>query len=67
MRKVGYSNLISLESYYGVIRGGMAFKCKWSKPSQRILVVVIDQPQECRFFLPFMFFINVVLISFEFF
>jgi hypothetical protein len=32
-----------------------------------ILVVAIDQPQECRFTLPFMFFINVVLISFEFF
>jgi hypothetical protein len=33
--KVGYSNLISLEWDCGGIRGGMAFKCKWSKPSQR--------------------------------
>jgi hypothetical protein len=31
-----------------------------------ILVVVVDQPQECRFFLPLMFFTNVVLASFEF-
>ncbi len=30
-----------------------------------ILVVVVDQPQERRFFLPLMFFTNVVLASFE--
>jgi len=28
-------------------------------------VVVVDQPQECRFFLPLMFFTNVVLANFE--
>jgi hypothetical protein len=32
-----------------------------------ILAVTIDQPQECRFFLPFMFLINVVRASFEYF
>jgi hypothetical protein len=30
-----------------------------------ILVAVVDQPQECRFFLPLMFFTNVVLEIFE--
>jgi len=29
------------------------------------LVVVVDQPQECRFSFPLMFFTSVVLASFE--
>jgi hypothetical protein len=32
--KVGYNNLVSLEWYCGGTNGGVAFKCKWSKPSQ---------------------------------
>ncbi len=62
--KVGYNNLISLRWYCGGTSGGITFKCKWSKPSQR-RVVVVDQPQECKFFFPLMFFTNVVLASFE--